>query len=493
MDQAEHLAETLEALLARRGWTPGTLARKSRVPKATIDNWLRGRAARPRAWQSMAQVAAAFELDSAETTRLFAVAGHPSVPELMEMHLPTADRVLLEPWVKARSEPGSADTSRLPGDSVGDTRDTTPIPVTRIPDVAPLPAGSRVHFRRNPYFVGRQQLLLTIARTLGGHEHVHGQSVDTVVLSGIGGVGKTQLATEWVHRYGQYFTGGVFWVGFADPSAIPAGVAAAGSHTFLRTFPSFGSCSLDEQVRLVWSSWHDSVPRLLIFDGCEDETLLQQWRPANGNSSVIVTSRRSHWDPLLGVRALPLGVLERSEGIRLLGQYRPDGLEKHEELDRIAAELGDLPLALHLAGTFLKRYQYIVTPRMYLDQLRSLEQGENHTILDHPSFLGGAVSPTDHEQNIARTFALSYEQLDVTNARDSLALRLLAHAARFAPGQQIPRHLLRASVILNTEQPRMYAFEDALMRVLNLGLLEVVDGGAICIHRLVAKFINAAH
>lgn len=30
------------------------------------------------------------------------------------------------------------------------------------------------------------------------------------------------------------------------------------------------------------------------------------------------------------------------------------------------------------------------------------------------------------------------------------------------------------------------------MRVLNLGLLEVVDDGALCIHRLVAQFINAS-
>lgn len=46
--------------------------------------------------------------------------------------------------------------------------------------------------------------------------------------TGLGGIGKTQLASELVHRYGRFFAGGVFWLSFADPEAVPAGIAGCG-------------------------------------------------------------------------------------------------------------------------------------------------------------------------------------------------------------------------------------------------------------------------
>ena len=62
-------------------------------------------------------------------------------------------------------------------------------------------------------------------------------------------------------------------------------------------------------------------------------------------------------------------------------------------------------------------------------------------------------------RNVARTFALSYEQLDESIALDSPALTTLAHAAIFAPAQRIPRHLLRAV----DARPKV---EDALLATL---------------------------
>src|SRR5258708_25020750 len=45
-----------------------------------------------------------------------------------------------------------------------------------------------------------------------------------VAISGQVGMGKTQLASEFVHRYGQFFLGGVFWLSFADASSIQSQV-----------------------------------------------------------------------------------------------------------------------------------------------------------------------------------------------------------------------------------------------------------------------------
>ena len=83
------------------------------------------------------------------------------------------------------------------------------MPLDEVPAVAALPPGSRMPLVRNPLFVGRQADLMAVARTLQGAETA---SIGQVaVATGLGGIGKTQLASEFAHRYGQYFAGGVFW------------------------------------------------------------------------------------------------------------------------------------------------------------------------------------------------------------------------------------------------------------------------------------------
>jgi len=243
----------------------------------------------------------------------------------------------------------------------------------------------------------------------------------------------------------------------------------------------------------VQAAWQSPLPRLLVFDNCEDEALLEQWRPPHGGCRVLVTSRRAEWEATLGVRALPLGVLHREESVTLLRHHRPDLSIDDADLKAIAAELGDLPLALHLAGSYLAHYRYGVTPVAYLAELQQPD------VLAHKSLQGlqgrkraRNLSPTRHEQHVARTFALSYDRLDSTDFTDASALALLARAAHFAPGQPIPRPLLLATVTGAEEASgEVLQAEDALRRLQDLGLLESDAMGAIRLHRLLAVFVRA--
>jgi len=87
------------------------------------------------------------------------------------------------------------------------------LPLDHVPDVAALPPGSRMPLRPNPLFVGREADLLALAPDLKA-----GRAA--VISTGIGGIGKTQLAVEIVHRYSPFFAGGVFWLSFADPASV---------------------------------------------------------------------------------------------------------------------------------------------------------------------------------------------------------------------------------------------------------------------------------
>lgn len=276
---------------------------------------------------------------------------------------------------------------------------------------------------------------------------------------------------------------------FAEESAVPAEVISSGRGLGLH--PDYDNLPLEQQVRLVEQAWESPIPRLLVFDNCEAPALLDRWRPRHGGSRVLVTSRRSQWDPALGVRTLALGILSRSESLQLLQKFREDLTADDPVLNEIAEELGDLPLALHLAGSFLARYRHAPfgQPAAYLKELR------RGNLLDHLSLQGkgSEISPTGHERHVARTFALGFERLNPGDPVDTLARALLARTAYFAPGEPIPRSLLFATTGLPAEDSEAaLQFEEALDRIASLGLLEIGAEGSLVMHRLVAVFSRQA-
>jgi hypothetical protein len=356
-------------------------------------------------------------------------------------------------------------------------------PIDRLPARSPLPSGSRMPFWANPIFVGREADLQWLAQVLKANNSGEGK---IAAITGLGGIGKTQLATEFVHRYGQYFAGGIFWLSFSDEGMVATQVAECGRPGHLSLHHLYDGLPLDDQVRLVLGAWQSRLPRLLVFDNCEDEQLLARWRPPTGASRVLITSRRAQWDQTLGIEMLPLGVLQRVESVHLLRKHIQGLQASDASLAAVAAELGDLPLALHLAGSFLNRYRHVQTLTGYLAQLRETD------LLAHPSLTSGGRSATAHEQHLSRTFAVSYRNLDSTKPTDALALTLLARAIYFAPGEPIPHDLLLATLNLPDNQDiGLRQAEDALIRLTEVGLVESAsDAGDIRLHRLVVAFLR---
>ena len=356
------------------------------------------------------------------------------------------------------------------------------MPTDALPPRASLPAGSRIPLAPNPLFVGRGDELLQVARVLHGGDTTVALG-QVVASTGLGGLGKTQLAVELVHRYGCFFAGGVYWLSFASADEVPLQVAACGGPDAMDLAPGIEGQSIEERVQRVQRAWQGAVPRLLVFDNCEEEALLETWRPRSGGCRVLVTSRRSHWSPTLGVTALALDLLPRADSIELLRRYRPDLPVDYPGLDRIAAELGDLPLALHLAGSYMRAYRTEVSLDDYLMELRRPD------VVQHASLLGASlddsVSPTHHVQGVAQTFALCLARLDRGHAVDRVAIALLARMAFMAPGEPVPRDLLATT--MEEVDPRLRA--DGLRRLSAVGLVEEGEGW-VRLHRLLVHFIR---
>jgi hypothetical protein len=166
---------------------------------------------------------------------------------------------------------------------------------------------------RNPNVTGRGALLQALRRRLV--ETKAGAVVQAGAVHGLGGVGKTQLALEYAHRYAADYDL-VWWVAAEQPLAIPGRLTALARRLALPELRD-----QDAQLGVLFDELGRRERWLLIYDNAEQPRDLAPYRPPAGDGHVVVTSRNPAW----GAMATPLlvEVLPRAEAIAFLGARTP--------------------------------------------------------------------------------------------------------------------------------------------------------------------------
>lgn len=193
---------------------------------------------------------------------------------------------------------------------------------------------------RNLGFTGREPLLAALRVAL-----MSGERAVVQALRGMGGVGKTQLAIEYAHRYASSYDV-VWWIDAEQPGLIGDQFAALGV-TLGCVRPGTDASA----IRLaVLGALRQLDLWLLIFDNVESPVDVAEYLPGRAGH-VIITSRAGGWDEI----AIPveIGVLVRHESVALL-QNRVPGMEE-AEADRLAEMMGDLPLGLVQVADFMRQ------------------------------------------------------------------------------------------------------------------------------------------
>ncbi|MFK0152186.1 FxSxx-COOH system tetratricopeptide repeat protein [Streptomyces sp. NPDC090499] len=343
--------------------------------------------------------------------------------------------------------------------------------------------------RRNNAFTGRDVQLDRLRSELSSESLRAETPVGRVFLYGLGGIGKTQIAQEYVHRYGSQYDL-VHWVPAEQPNRIPQLLAELGLEL------GIPGDTVDERAQATVTALKngDHGRWLLVFDNItenqdmngetqdrdEGDTTVERYLPAEGPGHVILTARRSPHEE--NQTAVEVDAFNRSESIALL-RRRVDGLSA-EDADRIAETLGDFPMAMELAAAWLRQ------TAMPLDTYLELVNSRVSTVLS-----GTGGSGDSQQESLLPVWRLTVDRLG--NERPA-AVRLLELCAFLSP-EPIAHSLLYSDAMRNrlAEETGDESVLDPmvmgyLIRDLGRYALATVDqqSGSIQVHRLVQAAVR---
>jgi tetratricopeptide (TPR) repeat protein len=322
-----------------------------------------------------------------------------------------------------------------------------------------LPPIWNVPHNRNPNFTGREKELAKIHEALS-----QGGTMALVQpIHGLGGVGKTQLALEYVYRHAAEYEL-VWWVRAEEPVTLAADYAALAGRLGL---PEAGAEEQDAVVAAVRDSLARRDDWLLVLDNARDPEEVRAYLPPSCGR-VLVTSRNSSWRRF-GI-PLPVNVMPRKEAVAFL--LKRSGSKDDGAAKELAEALGCLPLALAQAAAYVDESG--TSLGHYLDLFRRRQ-----------TELLARGKPGDYHDTVATTWDLAFRQVA---EESTAAVELLQLCAFFAP-DRIPLNLITDGVELLPEALAAavadeIALDEALGALRRFSLVELQDG-AVSVHRLV--------
>ncbi len=289
-----------------------------------------------------------------------------------------------------------------------------------------LPTICNIPHSRNHLFTGRDEILT------GLHDAFQSNSSTTLIqaITGLGGVGKTQIAIEYFYRYQKDYAQ-IFWINCSNFSTISNDIAKC-----IEALNMFEHREQDQTLLINafkdWLQTHQNW--LLILDNVDDVALIQNLPPPNVKGHTLITTRTQNI--IRRAFRIPLDVMGINEGafflLRRAGILDPRkpfeeaALMDQSKASGIVRIMGGLPLALEQAGAYIEATSCTLTAYLEYTQTRQSEL-----------LLQSDLLPSDYPHSVMTTWSLSFDKVKKANPA---AADLLYFCAFLVP-DDIPEEL----------------------------------------------------
>ena len=264
---------------------------------------------------------------------------------------------------------------------------------------------------RNPNFTGQTRWLEQLDREAKAGE----RAVVIQAISGLGGIGKSQLAIEFAHRRRAAYRL-VWWIRAETIESLAADLVDLANRLSL---PGLESQTVDKQIALLRLWLEKNAGWLLIFDNVENPNQIIDILPQAGAGHVLVTSRFRAWGNI--AKVLSLQVWAPDEAVSYL--VRRTGQADAQAASILAGELGYLPLALEQAAAYIDECQITI---------------ERYTMLFKRSNRGSLLKANSGKAAVSTIWNLSLQAVQRQSEDAVTLLQLLA----FLPPDNFPRERL---------------------------------------------------
>jgi len=340
---------------------------------------------------------------------------------------------------------------------------------------------------RNEYFTGREKHLENIHALFSKK----GRSINTrQAVSGLGGVGKTQLAIEYAYRRCKDYKNCIWFVNAESSMTARDYFAEFAEHFGLGLPRNFKLNELQHAVK-AWLA--NNTKWLLILDNLEFEDVIQPYLPEKINGRILVTTRNTDI-----VKPLELDTFDKNEALsfikRRLSYDEKCGLEYYSknfkdfepEAPKLAGRLGYLPLALEQAVAYIKEVKSSIASYMSMLDQSGLEVFEDST--SKPEYY---VKANEHEKIVTATWSISFKAIIHDGSRQ------LMNLCAYMASDRIPVEFF-SEMCSMLPLPVKEDVADILVRnriVTELRKYSLTGGTAehISIHRLVQEVVRKHH